>query len=222
MLEQLFSPVFTELTVTSYLSCTLASFIFGSLLALVHNKNNRTTPSFLLCLIILPAVLQTVLMLVNGNLGTGVAIMGAFGLLRFRSLQYKPEEMISLFSAFAVGLATSAGYLGIAALFVLIVGFMTTLSSNLLQKVFCTKHLELRITIPENVNYSTEFEDLFSRYTSSHEMVSVKTTNMGSLYRISYDVVLNDLKETQNFINELRMRNGNLEISLGDFPESAI
>ena len=222
MFEQLFASVYTDFTVTSYLLCTLASIILGSLLALIHNANNKTTPSFLLCLIILPAVLQTVLMFVNGNLGTGVAIMGAFGLLRFRSLQYKPEEMISLFSAFAVGLATSAGYLGITALFVIIVGVITTLFSNLLKRVFCTNHLELKITVPESVNYSTEFEDLFSRYTSSHEIVSVRTTNMGSLYRLSYDVVLNDIKETQNFINELRIRNGNLEISLGAFPESAI
>ncbi len=219
-MEQLFTSIYTEFNITSYLLCTAGSLLLGVLLAMVHGKINKTTPNFLLTLVALPAVIQTVLMLVNGNLGTGVAIMGAFGLLRFRSMQCKPEEMISLFTAFAIGLATSAGYLGIAAVFVIIMAILMFGFSSLTHGAFNLQHKELKITVPESVNFSTEFDDLFEKYTSSHEMVGVKTTNMGSLYRLTYDVVLRNSNDSQDFINELRMRNGNLEIALGIFPEN--
>ena len=170
--------------------------------------------------ITLPMIIQTVLMLVNGNLGTGVAIMGAFGLLRFRSMQCKPEEMVVLFASFTIGLATSAGYLGIAALFVIIITLLMVGYSKLSHGAFNIAHKELKMTVPETCNYTSEFEDLFSKYTQSCDLVGVKTTNMGSLYRLTYDVVLNTAESTQDFINELRVRNGNLEIAIGLFPEN--
>ncbi len=220
MFEQLFSSVYTEFNFTSYLLCTLGSLVLGSVIALIHGKMNKTTPNFLMTVIALPAVVQTILMLVNGNLGTGIAIMGAFQLIRFRSMQCKPEEMIILFVAFTIGLATSAGYLGIATVFVIIVVLLMLLFHKLSHGAFSLQHRELKITVPETCNYSTEFEDLFKKYTSSSDLISVKTTNMGSLYRLTYDVVLNSNENTQDFINELRIRNGNLEIALGIFPDN--
>ena len=187
---------------------------------MVHGKLNKTTSNFLMTLVALPTIVQTVLMLVNGNLGTGVAIMGAFGLLRFRSMQCKPEEMVVLFAAFTIGLATSVGYLGIATVFVLIVSLLMILYKKLSNGAFNISHKELKITVPETCNYSTEFEDLFKKYTYSYELVGVKTTNMGSLYRLSYDIVLNPSESTQDFINDLRVRNGNLEIAIGVFPDN--
>lgn len=146
--------------------------------------------------------------------------MGAFGLLRFRSMQCKPEEMVVLFAAFTIGLATSAGYLGIATLFVLIIALLMIGYNKLSHGAFNIGHKELKITVPETCNYSTEFKDLFDKYTQSCELVGVKTTNMGSLYRLTYDVVLNAAESTQDFINDLRVRNGNLEIAIGVFPDN--
>ena len=182
---------------------------------MVHGKINKTTPNFLLTLVALPAVIQTVLMLVNGNLGTGVAIMGAFGLLRFRSMQCKPEEMISLFTAFAIGLATSAGYLGIAAVFVIVMAILMFGFSSLTHGAFNLQHKELKITVPESVNFSTEFDDLFEKYTYDHELQKVKTTNMGTLYELSYNMHIKGGDVPKEFLDELRCRNGNLNIVCG-------
>ena len=190
----------------------------GTILALLQGHLNKSNPSYQMTLVLMPVVAQTVIMMVNGNVGTGIAVAGAFGLVRFRSMQYKAEDILLIFVAVTIGLATSIGYIGFAALFTLIVCVIMTVFhkgiSNLGQQ-----HLELRITCPESMNYTEELHDLFDKYTVSSEMLSVRTTNMGSLYRLTYDVVLKNRSEIQNFINELRIRNSNLEISLGIFPE---
>ena len=166
----------------------------------------------------MPVVAQTVIMMVNGNVGTGIAVAGAFGLVRFRSMQYKAEDILLIFVAVTIGLATSIGYIGFAALFTILVCVIMTVF-HVLEGKLGQVHQELKITCPESMNYSDELSDLLDRYTSSYELLTVRTTNMGSLYRLTYDVVLKDRKEIQNFINELRIRNSNLEISLGIFPE---
>ncbi len=167
----------------------------------------------------MPLVTQTVIMMVNGNVGTGIAVAGAFGFVRFRSMQYKAEDILIIFVAVAIGLATSIGYVGFATLFTLIVSVLLFAFSKTASNGLTLTHRELRITVPEGVNYETEFASVLDKYTSSYELLSVKTTNMGSLYRLSYDILLKDIQLTQEFINELRVRNGNLEISLGVFPE---
>ena len=167
----------------------------------------------------MPLVTQTVIMMVNGNVGTGIAVAGAFGFVRFRSMQYKADDILIIFAAVAIGLATSIGYIGFAALFTLIVSTLLFAFSKTISNAFTVTHRELRITVPEGVNYEAEFASVLDKYTSSYELLSVKTTNMGSLYRLSYDILLKDFQLTQEFINELRIRNGNLEISLGIFPE---
>ena len=169
-------------------------------------------------LILMPVVAQTVIMMVNGNVGTGIAVAGAFGLVRFRSMQYKAEDILLIFVAVTIGLATSIGYIGFAALFTLLVCIIMTVFHKL-QGQLGQLHQELKITCPEGMNYSEELSDLMERYTVSNELLTVRTTNMGSLYKLTYDIVLKDKNEIQNFINELRIRNSNLEISLGAFPE---
>ena len=169
-------------------------------------------------LILMPVVAQTVIMMVNGNVGTGVAVAGAFGLVRFRSMQYKAEDILMIFVAVTIGLATSIGYIGFATLFTLIVCIIMTVFHKL-EGQLGQVHQELKITCPESMNYVEELSDLMDRYTVSSELLTVRTTNMGSLYKLTYDIVLKDRNDIQNFINELRIRNSNLEISLGVFPE---
>ena len=169
-------------------------------------------------LILMPVVAQTVIMMVNGNVGTGIAVAGAFGLVRFRSMQYKAEDILLIFVAVTIGMATSIGYIGFAALFTLLVCVIMTVFHKLHGQLG-QLHQELKITCPEGMNYSEELSDLMERYTVSNELLTVRTTNMGSLYKLTYDIVLKDRNEIQNFINELRIRNSNLEISLGAFPE---
>ncbi|MBQ6654995.1 MAG: DUF4956 domain-containing protein [Erysipelotrichaceae bacterium] len=220
MLEILFSPVFTSsFTITDYLLCSLVSIIIGALLALVYSRLGKSDPSYSLTLVLMPAVTQTVIMMVNGNIGTGLAVAGAFSFVRFRSAQYKAEDIMLIFVAVAVGLACSIGYLGFAVLFTLIIIVIMMIFHNIFPSALSAGHKELRITVPEGMDYENELAEIMDRYTSYCDLLSVKTTNMGSLFRLTYDVVLRQSSECRSFINELRVRNANLEISIGVLPE---
>jgi len=164
---------------------------------------------------LLPAMVQMVILLVNGNLGTGVAVMGAFSLVRFRSVPGRAEEISSIFQAMAVGLATGMGYVGMAVLFVLIMGGVNVLLASLKFGQQKTESKVLKITIPESLDYTSVFDEVFTRYLKNWDLNQVKTTNMGSLYKLDYEVVLKNNGEEKKLIDDLRCRNGNLEIFLG-------
>lgn len=220
MFENLFTPIFTStFDATSFIICTLTSLTLGSLLALIHNKLNKSNISMLLTIVLLPFVVQIVLMLVNGNVGTGIAIAGAFGLIRFRSIQCRPEEIIIIFAATAIGLATSAGYIGVAIIFTFIIVILIFMFSLLTSNSILKQHKELRITVPERINYADELAEVLDKYNSYFNLLSVRTTNMGSLYKLTYDIIMKNERQTQEFINDLRIHNGNLEIFIGLLPE---
>lgn len=205
----------TTFSLVEFFMCTAASLVLGLIIAGIFMFRNTYTKGFVTTLSLLPAIVQIVIMLVNGNVGTGVAVMGAFSLVRFRSVPGRAEEIYSIFLAMAVGLATGMGYIGIAALFVVLLG-----SANLvlLALRFGEKRENvrvLRITIPESLDYTSIFDELFQEYLSKWELKQVKTTNMGSLYKLDYDVVLKRSSKEKKLIDDLRCRNGNLEILLG-------
>lgn len=215
MLETLFNPIYTtNFTFLSYIICTVVSLVLGLIIALSSGFKSRQSRSFLLSLFLLPAIVQTVIMLVNGSVGTGIAVMGAFSLVRFRSVPGSAKEIVSIFLAMATGLATAMGYVFLASLFVIIVCAVMMLSSFVKIKEKDDLVRELRITVPEDLNYAHSFDDLFETYTKSVKLVTVKTTNMGSLYKLVYKIQLNDEEHIQSFIDDLRCRNGNLEISI--------
>lgn len=221
MLEVLFSPIFNStFTFTDYLLCSLVSILTGALLALVYSRLCRNDPSYSLTLVLMPMVTQTVIMMVNGNIGTGLAVAGAFSFVRFRSLQYKAEDILLIFVAVAVGLACAIGYLGFAVLFCLIVIVIMIIFHKIFPSALSAGHRELRITVPEGMDYESELKEVLDHYTSYCKLLSVKTTNMGSLFRLTYDVVLHQPSNSRSFINELRVRNANLEISIGVLPEN--
>ena len=181
-------------------------------LALIYDRK-LCSRSFLVTLALLPAVVCVVIMMVNGNVGAGVAVAGAFSLVRFRSVPGTAREIATLFLAMAAGLICGMGYLGFALLFSLILGLVMY---GLNHFAFPQKHPQkiLRITIPEDLNYSDVFDDIFTSYTSTYNLVSVKTSNMGSLFKLQYHVTLKDDTTEKAFIDALRCRNGNLEIAL--------
>ncbi len=156
-----------------------------------------------------------VIMLVNGNLGTGVAVMGAFSLIRFRSIPGTAKEINSIFLAMALGLATGTGYIAAAGVFIVIVGGIYILYNSISFGEQKQTEKELKITIPEGLDYTGIFDDLFARYTTKSELTKVKTSNMGSLYKLEYHIRLKDPAQEKKLLDELRCRNGNLEISLG-------
>lgn len=208
-----------SVAIEEFLICMVASILLGAALAWIHAYKNRTTHSFLLTLMLLPVIVQTVIMLVNGNLGTGVAVMGAFSLVRFRSEPGTPREISSIFLAMAIGLATGMGYLSVAVLLLMVVGCITIGSAEWLARTPHAVQKELKITIPENLDYQGIFDDLFAKYTKHAELIRVRTVNMGSLYELQYHVELRDERSEKEFLDRIRCRNGNLGLVCGRIPE---
>jgi hypothetical protein len=189
--------------------------VLGALIAGVHSHFNNSSKGFVITIALLPAIVQMVIMLVNGNLGTGIAVMGAFSLVRFRSVPGNAKEINSIFLAMAVGLATGTGYIAAAGLFVLIIGGASVLYYATSFGEPKQKEKELKITIPEGLDYMGIFDDLFKKYTAKNELITAKTANMGSLYKLEYRIKLKNPTEEKQFIDDLRCRNGNLEITCG-------
>lgn len=221
MLSNIFTGLFdttatTVISVPDFIICIVVSLIIGAFITWVYTYKSRYTASFAITLAMLPAVVCIVIMMVNGNVGAGVAVAGAFSLVRFRSVPGTAKEIGTIFLAMAAGLIAGMGYLAFAVLFALIMGMvMLVLNiSGFGTHTRGTSDRTLRITIPEDLNYGSAFDDLFEKYLTACEVVSVKTTNMGSLYKLTYHITLKDLAMEKSFIDELRCRNGNLEIAI--------
>ena len=205
----------TELTLTSFLICMGVSLLLGVGTALVAGYRSRSTQSLAVTLAILPAVVQAVIMLVNGSIGAGIAVAGAFSLVRFRSAPGTAREIAAIFLAMAIGLATGMGYVGLAALlFLILAGAMLALTALRFGQKEDAGRI-LKITIPEDLDYDGLFDDLFERYTTAHTLEKVKTTNMGTLYELRYRITLRQEPVPKVFLDELRCRNGNLNITCG-------
>lgn len=203
----------TELTLTSFLICTGVSLLLGVGTALVAGYRSRSTQSLAVTLAILPAVVQAVIMLVNGSIGAGIAVAGAFSLVRFRSAPGTAREIAAIFLAMAIGLATGMGYVGLAVLlFLILAGAMLALTVLRFGQKEDAGRI-LKITIPEDLDYDGLFDDLFERYTTAHTLEKVKTTNMGTLYELRYRITLRQEPVPKVFLDELRCRNGNLNIT---------
>lgn len=216
-LNQLFTGVFDNslantLDISKFILCIVVAMMVGIFISILYTYKTKYTKSFVMTLAMLPTVVGVIIMMVNGNIGTGVAVAGTFSLVRFRSVPGTAKEIGAIFQAMGAGLAIGMGYLGYAVIFVVMVSLANVLltmssfgNSNAFQRM-------LVVTIPENLDYTGIFDDLFEKYTSEASIDRVKTTNMGSLIKVTYDVILKDIKEEKNFIDELRCRNGNLEI----------
>lgn len=200
------------LTLRSYLVTLGAALICGLAVLFATSFRNHVTKSFAVTVLLLPAIVQTVIMMVNGNVGTGIAVAGAFSLVRFRSVPGKAREIASIFLAMTAGLACAAGYVGIALLFTAIISVIMLVFS--LIPVKREREYELRVTIPESLNFSGVFDDIFKEYAKSNRLTKTKTSNMGSLYKLTYILDLKDPSRSKEMIDALRTRNGNLEISL--------
>lgn len=204
----------TVITVEKFLLCLGVSLGIGLVLALAYAFKARYTKSFLVTMATLPAIVCVVIMMVNGNVGAGVAVAGAFSLVRFRSAPGSAKEIAAVFLSMGAGLICGMGYLGYASLFTVIMALILVVYNILDNRRIGegTLRKTVKITIPEDLDYTGAFDDLFDKYTTSHELVRVKTTNMGSMFRLTYNLTLRNAKDEKAFIDEIRCRNGNLEI----------
>jgi len=188
------------------------SIVLGIGIAAIYMVKNKYNKGLVVTIALLPTIVQVVIMLVNGNVGTGVAVMGAFGLVRFRSVPGSARDICSIFFAMAIGLATGMGYIFYAFLFFVLIGIVTVLLTVLPFGKSDDDVRYLRIVIPESLDYEGLFDDLFDQYTSDSVLDKVKTTNMGTMFELSYTVKLKDQSIPKAFIDEIRCRNGNLNI----------
>ena len=208
-----------SLAVGPVVLCTVVSLALGVAVALIHMYQNTYSRNFIITLALLPAIVQAVIMIVNGNLGTGVAVMGAFSLVRFRSVPGNSREIGSVFLSMAVGLAAGMGYLGLAALLTLVIGLASVLLVSLPVGRGSMNGRELKVTIPENLDYTGIFDDIFAKYTGRAQLLRVKTVNMGSLYELCYRVELKNERMEKEMLDAIRCRNGNLGSVCGRIPE---
>lgn len=202
----------SDITLSSFLICTAVSLVLGICTALISMFRSKCSQSFALTLAVLPATVQMVIMLVNGNIGAGVAVAGAFSLVRFRSAPGSAREIASIFIAMAIGLATGMGYVAIAAIFFAVLAAVTLLLTCLGFGEGNSAERVLKITIPEDLDYDGLFDDIFKTYLKSSSLERVKTSNMGTLYELRYRITLKGDTVPKEFIDELRCRNGNLNI----------
>ena len=209
------SVIPAAMTVSSFVICLLSALVLGVLCALVFSFRSKHSGNLPFALVLVPPIVTLVIMMVNGNIGAGLGVAGAFSLIRFRSTPGTARELSGLFTGTAIGLACGMGYVGIAALFFLVVALTVILLTLIRFGETSRSYRHLRITIPENLDYDGLFDDIFDKYTTSHELSKVKTTNMGTLYELTYEIHIKGTDVSKDFIDELRCRNGNLNIVCG-------
>ena len=208
------------LTVQNGILCLATALALGMVVAVVYQLCGASSKNFTITLALMPALVQVVIMMVNGNLGAGVAVMGAFSLVRFRSVPGSSKEILLVFFAMAVGLATGMGHLLFAAFFTVILSILMLIlcRTSFGEHTADPVEKELKVTIPEDLDYTHIFDDLFEKYASRADLTKVKTTNMGSMFTLTYHIRLKNADQEKELLDEIRCRNGNLTIVCGRVP----
>ncbi len=200
------------LSVMAVSLCTLASILCGLIIAYLYKTCENPTKGFTVTLALLPAIVQLVIFMVNGNLGVGVAVAGSFSLVRFRSLPGKASDILIIFLAMAIGLSTGMGYIYLASIATLVLSLVYLLLAKTSLLDGDNKYRNIRITIPEDIDYTDIFEDIFKNYTTKMELESVKTINLGTMYQLTYNASLKDANKEKEMLDQIRVRNGNLPV----------
>ncbi len=217
----IFASIFDGgLTALTFLEMFLAAIVMGVAIAFMSKYKSNSSKGFFITLSILPICVAMVICLVSGNIGAGIAVAGAFALIKFRSVQGKAQEIVSIFIAMATGLAFGLGYIAYGVIFGLIAGFfmMTLTKLHVFDKKTESNDKLIKITVPEDIDYATAFEDVFQKYTLSHELLKAKLTNLGSMYKAHFKIKLKDKNDQKKFLDEIRVINKNLEIKI-ESPE---
>lgn len=208
-----------SMSIPMFLASIFLALALGIGTALVFQFRTKHTASMATTLAIMPPAIALVIMLVNGNIGAGVAVAGAFALVRFRSLPGTAKEIAAIFVAMAVGLACGMTQLLLAVIFFAIMSVTVIVLTLIGFGDKSAKMRQLRVTIPEDLDYYELFDDLMEKYTTEWELSRVKTTNMGTLYELWFDVILKDEKQAKEFMDAIRCRNGNLRVMMGRIAE---
>lgn len=216
--ESASSSIDLSISISLVLVCILVALSLGVVVCgayfLITPRRNRSA-SFVLSLVILPTIVAVVIILIGGNLARAFSMAGIFTIVRFRSIPGDSKDISFIFLSMAIGLSLGLGYLSLGAVIAVVISAAIVLVDKSGFGISKQKEKKLRISIPEDMNYQGAFDDLFTKYTSFFEMQKVKTTNMGTLFELNYDIILKDAANEKEFIDAIRCRNGNLGIQLG-------
>lgn len=213
MFTSILADTAAGLSIQNGLLCSAVSLIAGLMIAFVYRRLKGGSSSFTLTLLILPVLVQCVIMMVNGNLGAGVAVMGAFSLVRFRSLPGTSKEILFIFFAMAAGLATGMGQIVFALGMCVLISAALLVFGNIRLFENDRRMKELKILIPENLDYTSVFDEIFQEYTSNAELIRVRTVQLGTMIELLYEIELKQISKEKEMIDAIRVRNSNLTIS---------
>lgn len=212
----MFTSILTDLsqglTIGQGVICTLSALGLGIFIAFVYRFQHVASRNFMLTLAILPSLVQFVIMMVNGNLGTGVAVVGAFSLVRFRSVPGSSREITFIFFAMSIGLAIGMGFVSFAVFMCLLISIFTIVLQKIPELIPSTQFKELKIVIPEDLDYTEVFTDILATYTKKQELIRVKTMQLGSMIELLYEIELKDSTMEKQMMDAIRIRNGNLSV----------
>ena len=216
MFNTIFNTATAGLEISTVLISAMVALALGVALAIVHAKTSQTTKGMMITLAILPVLVMAVMIMINGNLGTSIAILGAFSLIRFRSIPSRAKDLLVIFAAMMIGLACGMGHVLFATVIIAIYIVATLLFTY--THILEPDHRErvLKIVIPEDMDYEDVFDDTFKKYTSRHHLVRMKTMNMGSLYKLTYEVKIKPGVKEKDFLDEIRVKNMNLKVLLSE------
>lgn len=216
MFNTIFDNASTGQSITTILICSGMAILLGLAVAITHMKTTQTTKGFLVALTVLPLLVMAVMIMINGNLGTSIAILGAFSLIRFRSIGGTAKDLLSIFFTMMIGLALGMGHVlfaviisVIAILAILLFSYSRILEPNPSERV-------LKVIIPDDLDYDEVFADIFKKYTSRSKLVRMKTMNMGSLYKLTYNIKMKRNVKEKDFLDEIRVKNCNLKVLLSE------
>ncbi len=216
MFNSIFDYSTTGLEISTALIAAGVALVLGIALSIAHSKTTQTTKGMMLALALLPVLVMAVMIMINGNLGTSIAILGAFSLIRFRSIPGRAKDLTSVFAAMMIGLACGMGHI----LFAVVITIIYIVADIILSYTHLLepnrKERVLKIVIPEDLDYEEVFDEVFQKYTSSHRLVRMKTMNMGSLYKLTYDVRIRNGVKEKAFLDEIRVKNMNLKVLLSE------
>lgn len=192
--------------------CIGVAILLGVFVSFCYMYKNEFSKNLVVSIALLPVIVTVLIMLVNGNVGAGVAVGGVFALTRFRSAQGTAKEITHIFLSMAIGLTLGLGFVGVAIVLAIVVEALSFVFTITKFGIINDNRRTLKVTIPENLDYTTLFDDLFEKYTTSNMLEKVKLRNLGTMFRLTYTITLKDQKQEKAFIDEIRMRNGNLDV----------
>ncbi len=216
MFNTIFDTTTAGLEISTALIAAGVALVLGIALAISHSKTSQTTKGMMITLAVLPVLVMAVMIMINGNLGTSIAILGAFSLIRFRSIAGRAKDLLAVFAAMMIGLACGMGHI-LFAVFIMVIYIAATILFAYTHFLEPDRHDRvLKIVVPEDLDYEEAFDDIFKKYTSRAHLVRMKTINMGSLYKLTYDVKIKHGVKEKDFLDEIRVKNCNLKILLSE------